>query len=60
MLPNTVLPSADLFVYYPRQRNQTARARAFIDFLVDHFHAPFTPVDAIVEVPERKKWVSRK
>ena len=39
VLPNTVIPSADLFVYYPRQRNQTARARAFIDFLVDHFQS---------------------
>ncbi|MGF6735028.1 LysR family transcriptional activator of dmlA [Paraburkholderia youngii] len=60
VLPNTVLPSADLFVYYPRQRNQTARARAFIDFLVDHFQAPFTPVDTTVEAPERKKRGSRK
>ncbi|CAG9189876.1 LysR family transcriptional regulator [Paraburkholderia caribensis] len=25
VLPETVLPSADLFVYYPSQRNQTAR-----------------------------------
>jgi LysR family transcriptional activator of dmlA len=60
VLPNTVLPSADLFVYYPRQRNQTARARAFIDFLVDHFQAPFTPVDTAVEIHDRKKRVSRK
>jgi DNA-binding transcriptional LysR family regulator len=60
VLPNTVLPSADLFVYYPRQRNQTARSRAFIDFLVDHFQAPFTPVDMAVEIRERKKRGSRK
>ncbi|SAL54492.1 LysR family transcriptional regulator [Caballeronia arvi] len=45
VLPDTVLPSADLFVYYPAQRNQTARARAFIDFLIDHFKAPFVPVE---------------
>ncbi|AQT50257.1 MULTISPECIES: LysR family transcriptional regulator [Burkholderia cepacia complex] len=46
VLPETPLPSADLFVYYPSQRNQTARARAFIDFLIDHFQAPFVPVEA--------------
>lgn len=45
VLPEIRLPSADLFVYYPSQRNQTARARAFIDFLIDHFQAPFIPVD---------------
>lgn len=44
VLPGAALPPADLFVYYPGQRDQTARARAFIDFLVDHFRAPFTPV----------------
>lgn len=60
VLPRTVLPSADLFVYYLSQRNQTARARAFIDFLVDHFQAPFTPVDAVPEIRERKKRVGRK
>jgi LysR family transcriptional activator of dmlA len=26
-----------LFVYYPSRRNQPARIRAFIDFLVEHF-----------------------
>jgi LysR family transcriptional regulator, transcriptional activator for dmlA len=31
------LPSADLFVYYMNRRNQTARTRAFIDFLVERF-----------------------
>jgi DNA-binding transcriptional LysR family regulator len=60
VLPNTVIPSADLFVYYPRQRNQTTRARAFIDFLVDHFQAPFIPVDVNEHVRDRKKRVSRK
>lgn len=40
MLPEFSLPDADLFVYYPSQRNQTVRARAFIDFLVEHFQAP--------------------
>lgn len=35
VLPDYTLPSADLFVYYPQRRNQTARARAFIDYLVD-------------------------
>ncbi|MBQ5940649.1 MULTISPECIES: LysR family transcriptional regulator [unclassified Massilia] len=37
VLPEFTLPSADLFVYYPSQRNQTIRARAFIDFLAEHF-----------------------
>jgi len=37
VLPEFTLPSADLFVYYPSQRNQTVRARAFIDFLAEHF-----------------------
>ncbi|MGE8673403.1 MAG: LysR substrate-binding domain-containing protein, partial [Achromobacter kerstersii] len=40
MLPDYTLPSADLFVYYPQRRNQTARARAFIDYLVDMFQRP--------------------
>jgi len=38
VLPDFTLPDADLFVYYPSQRNQTLRARAFIDFLVAHFN----------------------
>lgn len=37
VLPECTLPSADLFVYYPNRKNQSARARAFIDFLVGHF-----------------------
>lgn len=37
VLPDFTLPSADLFVYYPQRRNQTARARAFIDYLVEVF-----------------------
>ena len=40
VLPDYTLPSADLFVYYPQRRNQTARARAFIDYLVEVFQAP--------------------
>jgi LysR family transcriptional activator of dmlA len=40
VLPEFTLPSADLFVYYPSRRNQTVRARAFIDFLAEHFQAP--------------------
>jgi DNA-binding transcriptional LysR family regulator len=35
VLPQFALPAADLFVYYPSQRNQTVRARAFIDFLAE-------------------------
>jgi len=60
VLPNTALPSADLFVYYPRQKNQTARARAFIDFLVARFQAPFTPVETGVEPRERQKRSARR
>jgi len=40
VLPELTLPNADLFVYYPSQRNQTVRARAFIDFLAAHFQGP--------------------
>lgn len=40
VLPEYKVPSADLFVYYPQRRNQTARARAFIDFLVEEFSKP--------------------
>ena len=43
VLPEFTLPSADLFVYYPSRRNQTVRARAFIDFLAAHFQAPLSP-----------------
>ncbi|WP_420992415.1 LysR substrate-binding domain-containing protein [Cupriavidus sp. 30B13] len=46
VLPDFTLPSADLFVYYPQRRNQTARARAFIDFLVEKFHKPATAAAA--------------
>jgi DNA-binding transcriptional LysR family regulator len=42
VLPEFTLPDADLFVYYPSRRNQTIRARAFIDFLVEHFQEPQT------------------
>jgi DNA-binding transcriptional LysR family regulator len=40
VLPEFTLPAADLFVYYPSQRNQTIRARAFIDFLAEHLQLP--------------------
>jgi DNA-binding transcriptional LysR family regulator len=55
VLPDVVLPSADLYVYYPGQRNQTNRARAFIDFLVEHFQAPFIPVDTTQVTPAPKR-----
>jgi len=60
VLPDTLLPSADLFVYYPSQRNQTARARTFIDFLIDHFQAPFIPVETGALIYAQKKRASRK
>jgi DNA-binding transcriptional LysR family regulator len=40
VLPEFLLPPADLFVYYPSGRNLSARMRTFIDFLVEHFQAP--------------------
>ena len=40
VLPDFTLPAADLYVYYPSQRNLAARTRAFIDFLVAHFDQP--------------------
>jgi LysR family transcriptional activator of dmlA len=43
VLPEFVQPSADLFVYYPSKRNQSARARAFVDFLVERFKNPAIP-----------------
>jgi LysR family transcriptional activator of dmlA len=39
VLPGYAQPEADLFVVYPNKRGQSARARAFIDFLVAHFGA---------------------
>jgi LysR family transcriptional activator of dmlA len=39
VLPGYAQPEADLFVVYPNTRGQSARARAFIDFLVAHFGA---------------------
>jgi len=47
VLPAYTLPSADLFVYYAGKRNQSARARAFIDFLVAHFQAPASAARAV-------------
>lgn len=49
VLPAFTLPAADLYVYYPSQRNLPARTRAFIDFLVAHFERP-----AQSEVPTEK------
>lgn len=46
VLPQFVQPSADLFVYYPNKRNQSARARAFIDFLSEHFKSEAAVVDS--------------
>jgi LysR family transcriptional activator of dmlA len=39
VLPDFKLPSADLYAYYPERRNLPIRARAFIDFLAEHFKA---------------------
>lgn len=43
VLPDYALPSADLFVYYLERRHQAARARAFIDFLVEYFGKDAAP-----------------
>lgn len=37
VLPEFNPPSADLYVYYLNKKNQSARARAFIDFLAEKF-----------------------
>jgi DNA-binding transcriptional LysR family regulator len=39
ILPEFTLPDADLYVYYPSRHNLPARARAFIDFLVESLGA---------------------
>jgi len=39
VLPGYAQPEADLFVVYPGKRRQSARARAFVDFLVEQFGA---------------------
>jgi LysR family transcriptional activator of dmlA len=39
VLPGYAQPEADLFVVYPNKRRQSARARAFVDFLVEQFGA---------------------
>ena len=36
-LQDDVQPGADLYLYYRNRRHQSARARAFIDFLLDRF-----------------------
>ncbi|MGF6602687.1 LysR family transcriptional activator of dmlA [Paraburkholderia sp. GAS448] len=50
VLPEFVQPSADLYVYYPNKRNQSARARAFIDFLVERFRSNAAPVPSSVSM----------
>jgi len=37
VMPDYVQPGADLYLYYRNRRHQSARARAFIDFLLDRF-----------------------
>lgn len=50
VLPEFVQPSADLYVYYPNKRNQSARARTFIDFLVERFRSNAAPVPSSVSM----------
>lgn len=46
VLPDYTLPTADLYAVYPARRNQPARVRAFIDFLLGCF-APTAPGPAV-------------
>ncbi|HEU0229937.1 MAG TPA: LysR substrate-binding domain-containing protein, partial [Burkholderiaceae bacterium] len=46
VLPEYVQTSADLFIHYSYKRDQPARARAFIDFLVEHFKMDNPPTAA--------------
>lgn len=39
VMPGYVQPGADLYLYYRNRQHQSARARAFIDFLLDRFGA---------------------
>ena len=52
VLPQYPLPSADLFVYYLNRKNQAARTRAFIDFLVEHFRRLEADFAEGMEVPQ--------
>jgi DNA-binding transcriptional LysR family regulator len=60
VLPDFKLPSADLYVYYPERRNLTVRARAFIDFLADHFKAAVDNRGSAVQEHIKPKARSRK
>jgi DNA-binding transcriptional LysR family regulator len=51
VLPQYSLPSADLFVYYLNRKNQAARTRAFIDFLVEHFRRSEADFTQGMEMP---------
>ncbi len=42
VLPDYALPPADLYAYYPSRHHQSARVRAFIDFLVEALAPPPT------------------
>lgn len=42
VLPDYALPAADLYAYYPSRAHQSAKVRAFIDFLVAELAAPAT------------------
>lgn len=49
--PDHVLPSADLFVYRLHRRNQSAHARAFIDFPAERFRSAVAPVTCSLRSP---------
>ena len=40
VLPEFVQPAADLYVSWPQRRHQSARARAFVEHLLEHFRQP--------------------
>jgi DNA-binding transcriptional LysR family regulator len=39
VLPEYALPPADVYAVYPERHHLSARVRAFVDFLVERFHA---------------------
>lgn len=49
VLPQYVQPAADLFVVYPNKSHQSARARVFIDFLVEQL-GPGPRIDSQVDL----------
>ena len=60
VLPKYTIADTGIYAVMPQRRLVPPRVRAFIDFLVDHFQAPFIPVDASEFVRDRSKKNSRR